>query len=489
MKPRHAFLAAALLLVLPGSLNAGGQVVVQVAQPLETLHPLLQPQHPAMPLVFTGMLSVDTQEKLIPELASVVPTPEAGMLVTSGADRLVTYRLRSSLRWHDGRPVTAADAVFTAQLERRLATNPPSPIVEAKALDRERVQVRLRGNTSLASVLKFLVPRHPFRSVDEALDPQHPFWRHPAGSGPFAVVEWLPGKRLRVDANPQYYRGRPTLDQIVVQFGRPMLPSAVRNVQVWTDIPFSWWPKLNPPAATDPAWRLAVTRLPVWEGLRFNLQGPLNERPLRQALMRAIDRERLAKAVFGENAILAKGVRPAGVPVVYAPTEARKLWGREAAALTLIHPAGGVHAATAAELVQQWGGIGVTVRAESVPVRDYQDRLAAGSFDISLSERLTDRDDGVTAYHSKYRSPVGNNESALADGKLDQLLLAESQGGTEAVQQARKAAVDSRLTELAPGAALYYYPTWHAYKKDIVLDTSNPWGPLWRAYTWRKAAR
>lgn len=488
MTLRHLTLAAALLVVLPGAINAGGQVVVQVAQPLETLHPLLQPQHPAMPLVFTGLLSVDNQERLVPELASVVPSAEAGMLTTIGSEQVVTYRLRSRLRWHDGRPVTAADVVFTAQLERRLQTDPPSPIREAKALDPQRVQLRLKAGTNLASVLKFLVPRHPFRGVDDALDPHHPFWQHPAGTGPFTVVEWLPGKRLRVDANPDYYRGRPALDQIVVQFGRPLLPSAAADVQVWTDIPFSWWPKLHPPQGTHSSWALAVTRQPVWEGIRFNLQGPLMEQPLRQALIRAIDRASLAQAVFGERAILARGVRPRGVPVAFAPNEARQLWGREAAALTLIHPVGGVHAATAAALIQEWAAIGVTVRAEALSRSQYEEALALGRFDISLADRTTDRDDGVSAYHSQYRSPVGQNESALADPKLDQLLLAEAQGGTEAVRQARKAAVDARLTELAPGAALYYYPTWHAYKKDLVLDTANPWGPLWRAYTWRKAS-
>jgi hypothetical protein len=88
----------------------------------------------------------------------------------------------------------------------------------------------------------------------------------------------------------------------------------------------------------------------------------LVERALRHALMRSIDRPRLAKAVFGEAAILATGVRPMGLPVAYAPAEARRLWGREAAALTLIHPPAGVHAATAAGLVEQWAEIGVRVK-------------------------------------------------------------------------------------------------------------------------------
>jgi ABC-type transport system substrate-binding protein len=486
MTPRTIALATTLLLVLPGALAAGGQVVVQVAEPLDDLHPLLQPQHPAMPLVFTGMLAVDGQERFIPELAAAVPSAASGTLVASGSDSLVTYQLRSGLRWHDGEPVTADDAVFTAQIERHLATSPPSPIVDARALGRDRVQLRLKGNAGLASVLRFLVPRHPFRSVEDALDPRHPFWRHPAGTGPFAVTEWVPGKRLRVDAYDDYYRGRAGLDQIVVQFGRPLVPAMGRDVQVWTDIPFTWWPKLNPPQTAKPSWRLAVTRQPVWEGIRFNLQGPLVERALRHALIRSIDRPRLAKAVFGEAAILAAGVRPTGVPVAYAPTEARRLWGREAAALT--HPPGGVHVATAAGLVEQWAEIGVRVKTEALGADDYQTRIAAGEFDISLSDRQTDRDDGVMAYHSKYRSPVGTNESALADARLDQLLLAEAQGGGDSVQLARKAAVDARLTDLAPGTALYYYPTWHAYRDGIVLDTGNPWGPLWRAYTWRKAA-
>ena len=42
---------------------------------------------------------------------------------------------------------------------------------------------------------------------------------HPTGTGPFSIADWVAGKRLRLDANSQYWAGRPFLDSIDVQFG------------------------------------------------------------------------------------------------------------------------------------------------------------------------------------------------------------------------------------------------------------------------------
>ncbi|MBC7542100.1 MAG: hypothetical protein H7338_05155 [Candidatus Sericytochromatia bacterium] len=486
MKPLHAFATLALLALVPGAADAGGQVIVQVAQPLDHLHPILHPDHPAMPLVFTGLFNLDAQDKIVPELSATVPSADAGTMSMSGGNQVLTFRLRSALKWHDGRPITAHDAVFTWQVLKAQAGGTQLPIREAKALDNDRLQLRVVPGTPMASLLQFIIPRHPFRSPAEALDPKHPFWQQPAGSGPFRVIEWIPGKHLRVDAFKDYYRGRPALDQIMVQFGRPLLPSMAKNVQVWTDIPLSWWPKLNPPAQPNARWRLAVTPQSLWEGLRFNLRGPLRDGALRQALLRGIDRKKLATDVFGDAAILAEGVRPHGVPVAFAPSEAKRLWGREAVALRLIYPSGGVHAATAEGLVRQWQAMDVTVQADALSRDTYQATVMNGAFDIALSDRVMGRDDGLSAYHSQHTLPLGTNESGLVDAKLDQLLQAEVMAGGDSTKASRKAAVDARLTELAPGAALFFYPTWHAYRQDLVLDATSPWGPTWRVYTWRR---
>jgi ABC-type transport system substrate-binding protein len=44
--------------------------------------------------------------------------------------------------------------------------------------------------------------------------------QQPAGTGPFSVSQWLPGKHLTLTANDQYWGGRPFLDSIEVDFGK-----------------------------------------------------------------------------------------------------------------------------------------------------------------------------------------------------------------------------------------------------------------------------
>jgi len=39
----------------------------------------------------------------------------------------------------------------------------------------------------------------------------------PIGAGPYTVTEWVPGSSITFDANPEYHRGKPPIDRIVVQ--------------------------------------------------------------------------------------------------------------------------------------------------------------------------------------------------------------------------------------------------------------------------------
>lgn len=487
MTGRTLTLAIAATVLLSAAVQAGGQAVIQVAEPLTTLDPLLAPDHPAMPLLYSGLLSVDQAGRARPELASAVPSVESGTIRTVGGQIQVTYRLRSPLSWHDGRRVQAADAVFTWQALK--AANSPSvrTIVNAEALDAERLRLTLSEKpANLATLLRFIVPRHPFRTPAEALEPNHPYWQHPAGTGPFQLAEWVPGTRLRVNAYRDYYRGRARLDQVVVQFGRPLLPSTNGHVQFWADIPLTWWPRL---AAQPTPWQLAVTPKPSWQGLRFNFRGPLAERPLRHALLRAIDRSQLVEQVFAGKAEMIAGIRPGAPAIPYSLSEAKRLWAKEAAVLKLVHPIGGLEQATADALVKQWRSAGIPVTTQALTATAYASAMAQGDFDIALSERQPGKDDGMSAFASHARPPVGHNESAMSDPRLDQLLASEAGALSEGAIKQQQAAVNARLSELAPGAALFYLPTWHAHRGDLVVEAAHPWGPLWEAHRWQLGSR
>ncbi len=125
-------------------------------------------------------------------------------------DRMsVTFTLRDGIKWHDGKPITADDVVFTVEA----AKNPKTKffqksvyeyIKEVKKVDDKTV--RFEFVMPLANPLaKFswkVLPKHKFSST--ALLPTDAFASAPVGSGPFKVVK-ATGKQVKFKKFKDYY--------------------------------------------------------------------------------------------------------------------------------------------------------------------------------------------------------------------------------------------------------------------------------------------
>src|SRR5205823_11583340 len=66
-----------------------------------------------------GLTHVDRSGVRVPRLARAVPTTDNGLwLVLPDGSMEITWNIRPEAQWHDGAPLTSADLLFTAQLER-----------------------------------------------------------------------------------------------------------------------------------------------------------------------------------------------------------------------------------------------------------------------------------------------------------------------------------------------------------------------------------
>ncbi|MCC7150473.1 MAG: hypothetical protein IT501_00600, partial [Rubrivivax sp.] len=63
-------------------------------------------------IFYESLAGWDTEGNLIPCLAAEIPTRANGGLAADG--RSVTWKLKQGVTWHDGKPFTADDVVFTA---------------------------------------------------------------------------------------------------------------------------------------------------------------------------------------------------------------------------------------------------------------------------------------------------------------------------------------------------------------------------------------
>ncbi|MCP4425465.1 MAG: hypothetical protein GY803_13310 [Chloroflexi bacterium] len=131
--------------------------------------------------------------------------------------------------WADGEPVTAADSVYSFQLDANPDT-PTDKFVVARTASYEATGdlsvrwVGLPGFRDADYAIRFWkpLPRHLWsRHTATELLTAKISSRYPLGDGPFILTEWVAGDYLRLEPNLYYYRSDeelPRLDSITFRF-------------------------------------------------------------------------------------------------------------------------------------------------------------------------------------------------------------------------------------------------------------------------------
>ncbi|MDX1417626.1 MAG: ABC transporter substrate-binding protein, partial [Candidatus Promineifilaceae bacterium] len=141
---------------------------------------------------------------------------------------IVDFRMKQRF-WSDGRPVTAADSVYSFHLAARPETPGDKYVVDRTASYQASANLQIRWSglpgfidSNFQSNFHHPLPRHTW--LDLALTDLTTATvssRFPLGDGPFQIVEWKDGQSIRLTPNPHYYRsldGYPQLDGVVYRF-------------------------------------------------------------------------------------------------------------------------------------------------------------------------------------------------------------------------------------------------------------------------------
>src|SRR5438552_3587308 len=163
-------------------------------------------------VMFDQHVKQDSLKSIVPDLATGWNWNEDGTEVT--------FPLRQGVRWHDGKPFTAADIVCTWDLlmeksQEKLRFNPRKSFY--KNLD----QVTVNGDYEVTFHLKRPQPAFVmllasgFSAIYPCDVPPAQMRQHPIGTGPFKFVEFKPNEFIKVVKNPDYWKpGLPYLDPI-----------------------------------------------------------------------------------------------------------------------------------------------------------------------------------------------------------------------------------------------------------------------------------
>ena len=246
--------------------------------------------------VFNRLTVQDAKLQVMPELAtSWESTPDL---------KHWTFHLREGVTWHDGKPFTAADVVFTV---KRLQDKEVGSVLRANfsivdnvvAVDPKTVRFELSGPYA---DLPAVVAGYQAMIVSEAA--MDTLTTKPVGTGPFRFVEYRPGDQMIVERNPNYFLpGLPKVDRVVLRI-IPEATTAVAGLESGAlDIVYDL-----PPEQADRLKRSTVaTVMEVatgsWQGIiMHNEMKPFDDPRVRRAIMKLVDKTALTDiATFGHG--------------------------------------------------------------------------------------------------------------------------------------------------------------------------------------------
>jgi peptide/nickel transport system substrate-binding protein len=127
-----------------------------------------------------------------------------------------TFYLRKDVRWHDGKPVTAHDVKFTIELTRDPNVYGNRRFEEITLID--NFACRIRSNTPFNALDLYdwpgVYPKHLLEGLDPAEFFSWDFWTRPVGNGPYRYVRHVPKTMFELEANPDYYGGKPKIESL-----------------------------------------------------------------------------------------------------------------------------------------------------------------------------------------------------------------------------------------------------------------------------------
>lgn len=254
--------------------------------------------------LYDTLLWKDSTGRMLPWLAQRVRRSRDGLTYT--------FELREGVKWHDGRPLTAADVAFTFEYFAKQTLGPlivaqPFGVKEARATGPRTVEVALELpavtflNTVAGAVP--IVPKHIWSSIDDAPKAQDSDVL--VGSGPYRLKSFSPGEGASLYlANDGYFLGKPFIRRIELRPVDDEL-TALRAGQI--DVADTRVEGVGEDALagfrSDDSLGIAQDTGSFTFPLIFNLGrgGALDDVRFRRACALAIDREAIVERLLGGN--------------------------------------------------------------------------------------------------------------------------------------------------------------------------------------------
>ena len=298
-----SFVLAALVVV-----GCGGGGAPQSNTPPGTLYVALEAEPPeldpnlssayvdrqVMASLYDKLVDIDENGEIVPMLAKSYDVSNGG--------KVYTFHLRDGIKFHDGTEFNAEAVKYNLdryQEEDSVRSTEVEPIESVDVVDEYTVRVTL--SEPFAPFLAVLTDRAGIMASPKAIEKNNGrISKDPVGTGPFKFVERVRGDHITVEKNPDYWReGLPKIDKIEYR-GIEDENVQYQNLQsgeldVIDSIPIVEFKELQ----ESGDYNVSIEPGLGFQGIYLNVtQPPFDNKQLRQAVYRLVDRDAIVKAVL-----------------------------------------------------------------------------------------------------------------------------------------------------------------------------------------------
>lgn len=451
----------------------GGSLVEGLVGVPQHINPLLAQSNDTekdlTSLVYDGLLRYDGRGKIENSLAQSYEISEDGLTYT--------FKLRDNLAWHDGRPLTANDVIFTVLTAQNSDYGSPQRInwqgVEAIATDDRTVIFKLKNKYAqfLSNATLGIMPKHIWENIKPASFELSDFNIKPVGSGPykFSKVRRDTAGGIRsfeLAAFEKYYAGKPLISKLTFKFYQ----SENDMIDAYNSNEIEGLGFISPQNLSSIRFlgqlKTVKLRLPRYFAVFFNQNRSeqLSDKNIRLALSYATNKSGLVEKILNGNGMAVDSPMLPGITDV-PELSAKQEFNIELAAKTLddakwTYPASSSSdikirekapsppknknekvgeavkleiklttsdwpelVAAGNEIKRQWEAIGAAVILETLPLPELQRAIKERNYDALLfGEVLALDPDPFSFWHSSQKRDPGLNLALYDNKDADKLL-------------------------------------------------------------------
>ncbi|HEY3097844.1 MAG TPA: ABC transporter substrate-binding protein [Methylomirabilota bacterium] len=326
-----------------------------------------------------------------------------------------TFKLRLGVKWHNGDPFSSADVKYSFErtwdpkLNTRVSTV-FTTVERVEAPDATTVVFTTKKPDPLldARVAFYggqIVPKKYVESVGNDT-----FNAKPIGTGPVRFVSWTKDDRVVLEANPDYFGGKPDFDRFIMRSIPETAPRVAGLLKGETDIITQLAPDQGERVNANASTRVVGALYAGLYVLAVNSKVPPLDNPLvKQALSLGVDRDLIVKELWRGRGIVPNGPIAKGdnhydaslAPLKYDPKDARERLkksgykGEEIVIETTVGYTANDKPMSEA-IVAMWRDIGVNAKVEvleySVRAQKNRDRTFKGLWWSDPTSTLSDPD-------------------------------------------------------------------------------------------------